>query len=443
MRQAAARLPNRGVRQWKRRVETRMLAGDVAGSARIGRRRTHTAIARGKADGCEAVQIFARPSAQWRAKPFLPEEVSLFRSEHATVGWPTLSHASYLINLAAGDPAILDKSRDALADEMFRAEELGLDFVVLHPGAHVGAGVGGWRRGGRRIAVRARCRVRAGCGCASCWRSPPARGAASAAASRRWRRCWRAPAAATGWDLLRHLPRARLWLRPQHRGGLRADLRAFARVIGLDKLRAFHLNDSKTPTGSHVDRHAEIGDGYLGLLPFWRLVNDARFAATPAVLETPSGPDGQSSFPATWRGCAAHRRAAAVGRAQVAGSAREGGPAPGAAVPEPDACNLARELCRGTRASERSPRLGAAASRRCHDQVRDDHDVRGPGGSTRPTRTWCAARGSRTGSGGGGHHHQPLTPGVTARQRPALDAAQRRVGRAARTPSRSGCGASA
>jgi deoxyribonuclease-4 len=72
---------------------------------------------------------------------------------------------------------------------------------------------------------------------------------------------------------------------------------AFARVLGLDRLRAFHLNDSKTPTGSHVDRHAEIGDGYLGLLPFWRLVNDPRFAATPAVLETPSGPDGASSFP--------------------------------------------------------------------------------------------------------------------------------------------------
>jgi deoxyribonuclease-4 len=72
---------------------------------------------------------------------------------------------------------------------------------------------------------------------------------------------------------------------------------AFARVIGLEKLRAFHLNDSKTPTGSHVDRHAEIGDGYLGLYPFWRLVNDARFATTPAVLETPDGPDGKSSFP--------------------------------------------------------------------------------------------------------------------------------------------------
>ena len=70
----------------------------------------------------------------------------------------------------------------------------------------------------------------------------------------------------------------------------------FARTIGLDRLRAFHLNDSKTPTGSRVDRHAEIGDGYLGLLPFWRLVNDARFATVPGVLETPSGPDKLPSF---------------------------------------------------------------------------------------------------------------------------------------------------
>ena len=70
----------------------------------------------------------------------------------------------------------------------------------------------------------------------------------------------------------------------------------FARVLGLERLRAFHLNDSKTPVGSHVNRHAEIGDGYLGLLPFWRLVNDPRFAATPAVLETPAGPDRLPSF---------------------------------------------------------------------------------------------------------------------------------------------------
>jgi deoxyribonuclease-4 len=70
----------------------------------------------------------------------------------------------------------------------------------------------------------------------------------------------------------------------------------FTRTIGIEKLRAFHLNDSKTPAGSRVDRHAEIGDGYLGLLPFWRLVNDPRFATVPGVLETPSGPDKQTSF---------------------------------------------------------------------------------------------------------------------------------------------------
>jgi deoxyribonuclease-4 len=70
----------------------------------------------------------------------------------------------------------------------------------------------------------------------------------------------------------------------------------FDRIVGLDRLLAFHLNDSKTPLGSRVDRHQEIGDGYLGLLPFWRLVNDPRFAALPGILETPSGPDKKPSF---------------------------------------------------------------------------------------------------------------------------------------------------
>src|SRR6185369_1875522 len=78
--------------------------------------------------------------------------------------------------------------------------------------------------------------------------------------------------------------------------GYERTFETFERVLGLERLAAFHLNDSKTPTGSRVDRHAEIGDGYLGLLPFWRLVNDPRFAAVPAVLETPSGPDKQPSF---------------------------------------------------------------------------------------------------------------------------------------------------
>lgn len=256
----------------------------------------HTAIARGLDDGCQAIQIFARPSAQWRAKPFSPEEVSLFRSEHARVGWPVLSHASYLINLSAGDPTILSRSRDALEDELVRAEELGLDFVVLHPGAHLGVGtddgvasaaesltdVLGRTRG---FHVRLLLEVTAGQGsCLGCRFEEMAaimegtRGGADLGI------CFdTCHAHCAGYDLSTD-------------AGYDRTFEAFDHHIGLASLRAFHLNDSKTPTGSRVDRHQEIGDGFLGVLPFWRLVNDARFADVPAVLETPSGPDKLPSF---------------------------------------------------------------------------------------------------------------------------------------------------
>ena len=254
------------------------------------------AVARGRADGCEALQIFARPSAQWRAKPLDPEEVSMFRSEHATVGWPVMSHASYLINLAAATRSILAKSRDALEDEMVRAEELGLDFVVLHPGAHVGAGPDDGidaaaaslsdlhdRTGGMR--VRLLLEITAGQGsCLGCRFDEVAAMLARARGGHGVGVCFdTCHAHASGYDLSTEEGYDRVFDR-------------FARVLGLERLRAFHLNDSKTPTGSRVDRHAEIGDGYLGLLPFWRLVNDPRFATTPAVLETPSGPDKLPSF---------------------------------------------------------------------------------------------------------------------------------------------------
>src|SRR5215213_7579518 len=108
------------------------------------------AFERGREDGCEAIQVFARPSAQWRARPLEHDELSAFRSEHATLGWPLLSHTSYLINPGSGDPVVLGKSRQALEEEMVRAEELGIDYVVLHPGAHLGVGED---EGLRRVAV--------------------------------------------------------------------------------------------------------------------------------------------------------------------------------------------------------------------------------------------------------------------------------------------------
>lgn len=254
------------------------------------------AIARGRADGCEAIQIFARPSAQWRSRPLAPDEVSLFRSEHAAVGWPTLSHASYLINIAATDRTILDKSIEALEEEMTRAEELGLDYVVLHPGAHLGVGSDDGisaaaasltevceRTRGMRVMLLLE--LTAGQGsCLGCRFDEMALLLERTRGGDRMGICFdTCHAHAAGYDLSTD-------------EGYDRAFGELERVLGLDRLRAFHLNDSKTPTGSRVDRHAEIGDGYLGLLPFWRLVNDRRFGPVPGVLETPSGPDKLPSF---------------------------------------------------------------------------------------------------------------------------------------------------
>jgi deoxyribonuclease-4 len=254
------------------------------------------AIERGRADGCQAVQIFARPSAQWRTRPMLPEEISQFRSEHAGVGWPVLSHASYLINPCAADPVIREKSLQALEEEMIRAEELGLDYVVLHPGAHVGCGeeaglaevartFSALHHRTRGFRVRLLLELTAGQGsCLGCRFQDLAAIIEASEGGDRLGVCFdTCHAHAAGYDLTTDQ-------------GYDAVFSEFDRIVGLDRLLAFHLNDSKTPLGSRVDRHQEIGDGYLGLLPFWRLVNDPRFATLPGILETPSGPDKKTSF---------------------------------------------------------------------------------------------------------------------------------------------------
>jgi deoxyribonuclease IV len=256
-----------------------------------------TAIPRAIEDGCETIQIFARPSAQWRARPFAEGEVARFRAERAAnLAGPVMSHGSYLINLCATDDIILEKSRTALVEELTRAEELGLDYVVLHPGAHLGAGerdgiaaiaasLGAVHERTRGLRVRLLIEVTAGQGsCLGCRFDQveailsQARGGGDIGV------CFdTCHVHASGYDLSTD-------------EGYDKTFGELERILGLDRLKAFHLNDSKSPAGSRVDRHAEIGDGYLGLLPFWRLVNDPRFARIPGVLETPPGPDKQPSF---------------------------------------------------------------------------------------------------------------------------------------------------
>jgi deoxyribonuclease-4 len=290
-----------------------------------------TAIQRGRDDGCEALQIFARPSAQWKSRPMSAEEVSMFRSEHAQVGWPVMSHGSYLINLCATDPVILDRSRAALQEELTYAEELGLDYVVLHPGAHLGAGEHDGiatvaeslrfvHERTRGMKVRLLIEVTAGQGsCLGCRFEQLEAMLSQARSAGDIGICVdTCHLHASGYDLSTEEGYERTF----------ADL---DRVVGLERVRAFHLNDSKTPAGSRVDRHAEIGDGYLGLLPFWRLVNDPRFARIPAVLETPSGPDKLPSFRRNL-----DRLRALIGAARPAGPPKDQTPPDGAGKKKKD-----------------------------------------------------------------------------------------------------------
>jgi len=273
-----------------------MLCGVFLGAHQSVSGGAYTAIPRALDDECETIQIFARPSAQWRTRPFAPGEAERFRSERVKLPGPVMSHASYLINLCATDPLILDKSRAALEEELLRAEELGLEYVVLHPGAHLGAGerdglamvgesLAAVQQRTRGLRVRLLIEITAGQGsCLGCRFEQVEEMLARTRDGQDIGVCFdTCHAHAAGYDLSTD-------------EGYERTMAELQRTVGLDRVKAFHLNDSKSPAGSRVDRHAEIGDGYLGLLPFWRLVNDPRFANIPGVLETPPGPDRQTSF---------------------------------------------------------------------------------------------------------------------------------------------------
>jgi deoxyribonuclease IV len=250
------------------------------------------AVDRAEASGCAALQIFTKSAGQWRARPLPPEEVALFRRRVEQAGLhAVVAHNSYLINLAAADPALRAQSQAALAEEFDRAEALGLDGLVMHPGSYTS---GSEEEGLRLVAVglaellasRPASRTRillehtAGQGTNLGHRFEHLRAIldqldAGPAGSERVGVCLdTCHLVASGYDIAS----AR---------GYRATFEAFDRIVGIDRLRLFHLNDSKRPCGSRVDRHEHIGQGCLGLAPFRRLLRDPRFARLPMLLETP------------------------------------------------------------------------------------------------------------------------------------------------------------
>jgi len=246
------------------------------------------AVDRAVATGCEALQIFTKSAGQWRARTLPVEEAALFRARVTETGIrPVVAHNSYLINVASGDQALRARSIEALAEELDRAELLGLDGLVMHPGSHT---TGSEPDGLGRIAEALDSILRA---------RPAGRvklllehtAGQGTNLGHRFEHLATIIGALNGSSRLGvcldtcHLLTAGYDLCSEQ--GYEAAFRDFDRIVGLQRLALFHLNDSKKPCGSRVDRHEHIGKGCLGLEPFRRLLNDARFAHLPMLLETP------------------------------------------------------------------------------------------------------------------------------------------------------------
>lgn len=240
--------------------------------------------------GCECVQLFTKNNNQWRAKPITADDERLFQAALArlNIGHP-ISHASYLINLASPDPALWRKSVDAMVVELRRAEQLGIPFVVVHPGSHTTASADEGLAGvacalddihEQTADLTARCLLEntAGQGSNLGWQFEQLAAILNRVAQPdRVGVCFdTCHAFAAGYPLA-------------ERRDFLATFRDFDKLIGLDRIQAFHLNDSKREFGSRVDRHEHIGAGQLGLPPFQHLLNDKRFRRVPMYLETPKG----------------------------------------------------------------------------------------------------------------------------------------------------------
>ena len=246
------------------------------------------AVDRAEASGCQALQIFTKSAGQWRARDLPPEEIALFKRRiRQTKIRPVVAHNSYLINLAAADPALRRRSIDSLRDELDRAEALGLDGLVMHPGSYTS----GTEKGGLRLIAD---------GLAEILASRPdgrARILLEHTAGQGTNLGHRFEHLAEIIDLLGGSPRLGVCLDTCHllvagydicsERGYQDTFRQFGAIVGFSRLKAFHMNDSKKPCMSRVDRHEHIGKGCLGLAPFRRIVNDPRFAKLPMLLETP------------------------------------------------------------------------------------------------------------------------------------------------------------
>jgi deoxyribonuclease IV len=252
----------------------------------------HKAFGHGERAGCDTVQIFSKNQQQWRGKPLTAEDVALFQAEQLRTGFePLIVHDSYLINLASPKDDLWEKSIAAFADELERCAALGIPYLVTHPGAHVGSGE---EVGLRREADALNRLFDADTGAPTMVLLETTAGQGTCLG-------YRFEHLAMLIELVEHDQRIGICVDTCHLLAAGYDIRTpeacaatfdeLDRVIGLERIKAFHLNDSQKDLGSRVDRHTHIGEGCVGLDGFRAILNDPRFAQLPMILETPKGDD--------------------------------------------------------------------------------------------------------------------------------------------------------
>ncbi|MCX6828425.1 MAG: deoxyribonuclease IV [candidate division Zixibacteria bacterium] len=244
----------------------------------------------GKKATCDTVQIFTKSSNQWKAKPLTDEEIARFFEEQKNTGVTVAcAHDSYLINLGSPDKELYKKSSEAFEIEYERCDMLKIPSLVMHPGSHLGDGE---EAGLKRIADAFN----------RLFEKHPANKTVvclETTAGQGTNLGYRFEQLAQIIDWVEDKPRIGICLDTCHvfaagypvqtEKDYKATMREFDTILGLERLKVIHLNDSKKVFGSRVDRHEHIGKGELGLEPFRFLLNDKRLSKIPKILETPKG----------------------------------------------------------------------------------------------------------------------------------------------------------
>ncbi len=243
--------------------------------------------------GGDALQIFTRNQRQWNPKAVTEEEQELFADAWKNcASIPVASHASYLVNLASGKADLVQKSIAAFAEELKRCELLHIPMLVMHPGSHGGDGVEtglerfitnldlALERADNDVTVLLETTAGQGTGLGSRFEELAAIIEGSKYPEKLGVCVDTCHIFAAGYDI-------------RTAAAYEASMAEFDRLVGIERIGFFHLNDSKKGLGCRVDRHEHIGEGEIGLEGFRNLLNDPRFANHPMTLETPKGKDLQ------------------------------------------------------------------------------------------------------------------------------------------------------